>query len=121
MSETTPRPRRLPVLPLRDLVVFPGVTAPIGAVRSGTLRAIEAALKDDDRLIFAVSQIENVEAVDPEFLHMMGTVAKIGQGQRGLGGYQLLLHGQYRARSCTTGTPDRTSRPSSNGWTTSPP
>ena len=96
MSETTPRPRRLPVLPLRDLVVFPGVTAPIGAVRSGTLRAIEAALKDDDRLIFAVSQIENVEAVDPEILHMMGTVAKIGQVQRGLGGYQLLLHGQYR-------------------------
>ncbi len=96
MSETNPRRRRLPVLPLRDLVVFPGVTAPIGAVRPGTLRAIEAALKDDDRLIFAVSQIENVEAVDPEILHMMGTVAKIGQVQRGLGGFQLLLHGQYR-------------------------
>ena len=96
MSETPSRRRRLPVLPLRDLVIFPGVTAPIGAVRPGTLRAIEAALKDDDRLVFAVSQIENIEAVDPEILHMMGTVAKIGQVQRGLGGYQLLLHGQYR-------------------------
>ena len=34
----------LPVLPLRDVVLFPGVTAPIGAGRPGTLRAIEAAL-----------------------------------------------------------------------------
>ncbi len=34
----------LPVLPLREVVLFPGVTAPIGAGRPGTLRAIEAAL-----------------------------------------------------------------------------
>jgi len=87
---------QLPVLPLRELVLFPGVTAPVGAGRPGTLRAIEAALKTEDRLIFAVSQRENVEAVDPETLHTIGTVAKIGQVQRGLGGIQLLLHGEYR-------------------------
>ena len=34
----------LPVLPLREVVLFPGVTAPIGAGRPATLRAIEAAL-----------------------------------------------------------------------------
>ena len=96
MTEKSSPRRRLPVLPLRDLVLFPGVTAPIGAMRPTTLRAIEAALKTEERLIFAVSQIENVEAVDPENLHMMGTVAKIGQVQRGLGGIQLLLHGQFR-------------------------
>src|SRR4026207_1426163 len=33
----------LPVLPLREVVLFPGVTAPIGAGRPATLRAIEAA------------------------------------------------------------------------------
>ncbi len=87
---------QLPVLPLRELVLFPGVTAPVGAGRPGTLRAIEAALKTEDRLIFAVSQRENVETVDPEILHTIGTVAKIGQVQRGLGGIQLLLHGEYR-------------------------
>jgi ATP-dependent Lon protease len=88
---------QLPVLPLRELVLFPGVTAPVGAGRPGTLRAIEAALKTEDRLVFAVSQRENVEAVDPEILHTIGTVAKIGQVQRGLGGIQLLLHGDYRS------------------------
>ncbi|MCZ6858318.1 MAG: endopeptidase La [Gemmatimonadetes bacterium] len=88
---------QLPVLPLRELVLFPGVTAPVGAGRPGTLRAIEAALKTEDRLVFAVSQRENVEAVDSEILHTIGTVAKIGQVQRGFGGIQLLLHGEYRA------------------------
>jgi len=32
----------LPVLPLREMVLFPGVSAPIGAGRPATLRAIEA-------------------------------------------------------------------------------
>ncbi|MEK7668822.1 MAG: endopeptidase La [Gemmatimonadota bacterium] len=89
----------LPVLPLRDLVLFPGVTSPVSAGRPGTLRAIEKALKDDRRLIFAVAQKENVEHVTPDLLHGMGTVARIGQIQRGLGGVQLVLHGEYRARA----------------------
>lgn len=89
---------RLPVLPLRELVLFPGVTAPIGAGRPGTLRAIEQSLKTEERLILAVCQIENVESVQPATLFRMGTVARIGQIQRGLGGVQLLLHGDYRAR-----------------------
>src|SRR5688500_16703514 len=87
----------VPVLPLRDVVLFPGVTAPIGAGRPITLRAVEAALKSEDRLIFAVSQRENTESVQPEVLFTMGTVARIGQVQRGLGGVQLLLHGEHRA------------------------
>ena len=93
MSEQTKERLRLPVLPLRDLVLFPGVTAPVGAGRPGTLRAIEAAVSTKERLVFAVSQRENVEAVDPEILHTIGVVAKIGQMQRGLGGIKLLRHG----------------------------
>ncbi len=87
----------LPVLPLRDMVLFPGVTAPISAGRAGTLRAIEAALKTERRLIFAVAQRENVEHVSPDNLYSIGTVARIGQMQRGLGGVQLLLQGEFRA------------------------
>ncbi len=86
----------LPVLPLRDLVLFPGVASSIGAGRPGTLRAIEAALKTDSRLIFAVAQRENVDTVTPELLYTTGTIAKIGQIQRGLGGVQLLLQGEKR-------------------------
>ena len=86
----------LPVLPLREIVLFPGVSTPIGAGRPTTLRAIEAALKGDSRLIFAVSQRENVDHVTPSVLYTTGTIAKISQIQRGLGGVQLLLHGEKR-------------------------
>jgi ATP-dependent Lon protease len=86
----------LPVLPLRDFVLLPGVTAPINAGKPATLKAIEAALNTPDRLVFAVSQREDVQQVTPEVLHTIGTVARIGQLQRGLAGMQLLLHGENR-------------------------
>ena len=86
----------LPVLPLREVVLFPGVTTPIGAGRPGTLRAIEAALATPDRLIFAVSQRQNLEQVAADGLYTIGTIARIGQMQRGLSGMQLLLHGERR-------------------------
>jgi len=86
----------LPVLPLREVVLFPGVSMPIGAGRPATLRAVEAALKSDSRLIFAVAQRENVDTVTPSVLYPTGTLAKISQIQRGLGGVQLLLHGEHR-------------------------
>jgi ATP-dependent Lon protease len=86
----------LPVLPLRDVVLFPGVTTSIGAGRPGTVRAIEAALATPDHLVFAVCQRENTESVSSEGLYMIGTIAKVGQLQRGLAGMQLLLHGDRR-------------------------
>ena len=97
MTDTNTKRHRLPVLPLRDMVLFPGVTAPIGAGRPGTLRAIEAALKREDRWIFAVTQREAGDAVQADGLYVTGTIARIGQLQRGLGGMQLLLHGEHRA------------------------
>lgn len=86
----------LPVLPLRGTVIFPGVTHPITAGRPGTLRAIDAALKGD-RLVFAVAQRDNTDEPAPDILYSMGVLARIGQIQRGLGGVQLLLHGEQRA------------------------
>jgi ATP-dependent Lon protease len=97
MNETMSTRMRLPVLPLRETVMFPGVTAPIGAGRPATLRAIEAALKQDEHLIFAVAQRQNVDFAQPEVLYTTGTLARIGQVQRGIGGIQLLLQGEYRA------------------------
>ena len=87
----------IPVLPLRDVVLFPGVTTPIGAGRPMTIKAIEAALASPDKLVLAVAQRENTENVTPEGLHRVGTIARIGQLQRGLSGMQLLLHGDRRA------------------------
>jgi len=89
----------LPVLPLRDFVLFPGVTTPINVGKPKTLRAIEAALATPERLVFAVSQREETETdqhATPESLYTIGTIARIGQLQRNLGGVQLLLHGENR-------------------------
>jgi ATP-dependent Lon protease len=86
----------LPVLPLRDLVLFPGVTTVIGVGRPSTLRAVETVLKSEGRLVFAVAQRENLDQVTPNLLYTMGTVARIGQVQRGLNGVQVVLHGERR-------------------------
>lgn len=88
---------QLPVLALRQLVISPGTGVPIAAGRPQTLRAIEAALKHSDGLVFAVLQRENTAEIDPGKLHTIGTIAKIDQVQRGLGGTQLVLSGQRRA------------------------
>jgi ATP-dependent Lon protease len=95
----------LPVLPLRGTVIFPGLTAPIAAGRPGTLRAIESALKGD-RLVFAVAQRDNSEEPSADILYSMGVIARIGQIQRGLGGVQLLLHGEQRATALQYTTTD---------------
>src|SRR5438034_3008644 len=86
----------LPVLPLRAAVLFPGVASPIGAGRPATLRAIEAALKNPDRKVFAVAQKENIDQVTPGVLYTTGTIARISQVQRNLGGVQLVVHGDTR-------------------------
>lgn len=87
----------IPVLPLRELVLFPGVTTPIGAGRPGTVRAIEAAMATPDKLILTLCQRENTEQVNTEGLYTIGTIARIVQVQRGLSGMQVLLQGERRA------------------------
>ena len=91
---------KLPVLPLRETVVFPGVTAPIAAGREKTLRAIESALKEGDgeKRVFAVTQRENTDEPAPGVLYTVGVIARIAQVQRFPGGLQLVLEGERRAR-----------------------
>ena len=86
----------LPVLPLRDTVMFPGVQAPIRVGRPETLRAVQAAIDHGERLVFAVAQRENVEQATAENLFTIGTIARIGHVQKGRGVVQLLLEGRSR-------------------------
>ena len=88
----------LPVLPLRDTVVYPGVAVPISAGRPGTVEAVQAAL-DGDRRLFAVSQRENVDEPEPGVLYTVGTVVRIIQTHRVRGGVQLLVQGESRAQA----------------------
>ncbi len=88
----------LPVLPLRDTVVYPGVAVPISAGRAGTVEAVQDAL-DGDRRLFAVAQRENVDDPVPDVLYTVGTVVRIIQTHRVRGGVQLLVQGEGRAQA----------------------
>ncbi len=88
----------LPVLPLRDTVVYPGVAVPISAGRPGTVEAVQDALEGDRRL-FAVAQRENVDDPAPEVLYSVGTVVRVIQTHRVRGGVQLLVQGEGRAQA----------------------
>ena len=92
MSETL----TLPVVPMRNTVLLPGVGLPISAGRPGTLRAIEAALNDKERRVFAVAQRQEGEEITPEKLYTIGTIATLASVQRGLGGIRLLVEGKAR-------------------------
>ncbi len=89
-------PLSLPVVPMRNAVLFPGVTFPISAGRAATLRAIEAAMNTPERLVFAVAQRQETESVSPADLYTIGTIASLGSVQRGIGGIRLVLEGKSR-------------------------
>ncbi|HVR28413.1 MAG TPA: endopeptidase La [Thermoanaerobaculia bacterium] len=97
--DTRREPLHLPVLPLRDVVVFPGVTMPILAGRPPSLRAIDAAYNAPDKLIFTVLQRSNSEEIDTSALFVTGSIARIDQQQRGLAGTQLLITGLRRGHA----------------------
>ncbi len=91
--------RRLPVLPLRDVVVFPFVAMPLIVGREGSLGAIEAAAAEGG-LLFLVAQ-RNADTEEPAAgdLHRVGTVARIVQATRQSNGTaRILVEGVSRAR-----------------------
>lgn len=70
-------PEVLPILPLRNNVLFPGVVIPITVGRDKSIKLIQEANKGN-KIIGVVSQ-KNIEEESPEFddLHSVGTVAQI--------------------------------------------
>jgi len=72
-------PDVLPLLPVRDVVVFPYMVLPLAVGRSKSIRALEEAMARD-RLIFLATQ-KRIQTEDPgrDDLYMVGTVAEILQ------------------------------------------
>lgn len=70
-------PDQLPILPLKNTVLFPGVVLPITVGRDKSLKAVKQAYKSD-KIIGVVSQ-QDVTLEDPEFndLNKVGTLARI--------------------------------------------
>jgi ATP-dependent Lon protease len=89
---------KLPVLPMRETVVYPGVAVPISAGRPGTLEAVEKVLEGERRL-FAVCQRDNVDEPTASVLYEMGVIVRILQVQRTPAGLQLLIQGVQRAKA----------------------
>jgi ATP-dependent Lon protease len=70
-------PSVLPVLPLRDIVIYPFMIVPLFVSRDRSIKAVEEALSDN-RMILLVSQKDvNKEEPEQEDLYSMGTVAII--------------------------------------------
>jgi len=68
-----------PVLPLRDMVVFPHMIVPLFVGREKSVRALEAVMRDD-RQILLVSQIDHAaEDPGPDGLFRMGVLANVLQ------------------------------------------
>src|SRR3954471_12809246 len=70
-------PNELPLLPLRNTVLFPGVVLPITVGRDKSIKAVTDAYKDT-KLIGVVAQKDSsIEDPDAKDLEKVGTVAKI--------------------------------------------
>ena len=70
-------PESLPVLPLRDLVVYPFIIVPLSVSRERSIKAVEKALSDN-RMILLVAQKESeTEEPGEKDLHTVGTVGVI--------------------------------------------
>ncbi|MDJ0848228.1 MAG: endopeptidase La [Myxococcota bacterium] len=92
-------PEELPLLPLRELVVFPYMILPLFVVRERSIAAVEDALARD-RLVLLVTQREgDMEEPEPDDLHPVGTVAMVMRVLRmGDGRVKVLVQGLAKAR-----------------------
>ncbi len=89
------QPIKLPVLPLRNMVFFPGVTTQVIAGRRQSVAAIRAALQADQR-VFVTAQREELDQVEIDNLYAVGTIAEISQVQEENEAIQLVIRGIER-------------------------
>jgi ATP-dependent Lon protease len=87
--------KQLPVIALRDTVVFPGLTVPLGVGRTASIKALEAA-RQGDGLVLCVAQRENADTPSFDQLYTMGTIARIVRVSAGSGGLNVILNGEKR-------------------------
>ncbi len=69
----------IPVLPLRDIVVFPNMVAPLFVGREQSVNALNHVMKGDKKIFLLSQKNSKVDNPDKENLYSFGTVAKIIQ------------------------------------------
>jgi ATP-dependent Lon protease len=76
-------PESLPMLPVRDIVVFPYMIIPLFVGRDSSIKAVEQSLARNDRLILLASQKDiSDEHPNPDGIYQVGTVAMIMRMRR---------------------------------------
>src|SRR3984893_7012293 len=90
----------LPIVPLRDVVVFPHMMMPFVIGRPSSTRALEHALMKDKRIFLAAQHDASVDDPRPEDIYTMGCVANIVQSLKlPDGNIKVLVEGVDRARA----------------------
>src|SRR5438270_5720578 len=97
MTPVTEAVAALPVLPLKNTVLFPHLFMPLSVGRPNSLAAIEAILATEEKT-FVVAAQRNVEQEQPglEDLHPVGTRAVVKKMARGEGVVELIVQGIER-------------------------
>src|SRR6478736_2581903 len=90
----------LPIVPLRDVVVFPHMMMPVVIGRPSSTRALEHALMKDKRIFLAAQHDASIDDPRPEDIYTMGCVANIVQSLKlPDGNIKVLVEGIERARA----------------------
>jgi ATP-dependent Lon protease len=97
-NPTTPDVVVLPVLPLRNTVLFPSLFLPLAVGRPQSVAAVEAVLATEDKTLVVVAQRNSADEAptDLDALYTVGTRAVIKKMARGESGIEILVQGVER-------------------------
>ena len=79
MTDTKQKLNLIPVLPLRDVVVYPNMVIPLFVGRGRSIEALDAAIRENKEILLVAQREATVD--DPEFadLYQVGTLGTILQ------------------------------------------
>src|SRR5689334_13247440 len=69
----------IPVLPLRDVVVFPYMMVPLFVGRDRSIKALDIAMAADKQVLLVTQKSVTEDQPTPETIHQIGTVATVLQ------------------------------------------
>jgi ATP-dependent Lon protease len=94
--------RRLPMMPIRDVVIFPYMMTPFVVGRESSVRALEEALAGDKKIFLATQHDASVDEPRPDEIYSVGTIANIVQSLKlPDGNIKVLVEGVERAKIVT--------------------
>ncbi len=92
--------RKLPMMPIRDMVIFPHMMTPFVVGRASSVRALEEALTGDRKIFLATQHDASLDEPSAEDIYETGTIGNIVQSVRMPdGNIKVLVEGVERARS----------------------